>query len=104
MKITVNISEDDYRTMVINNKAQAGSLKLLSATEGSFNAWKTNHSNGPALIKKLPHGRVTCNINGVRVTLFFKPQEETFSSNFGEVANEFYDAQGFTIKQIRTFA
>lgn len=71
MKITLHISDADYRDLVQAGRRMRGSIGLINPTEGTFNR---HHNEGRPRAKnyrfcKLTHGRVSVTDERVRMTL-----------------------------------
>ncbi len=71
MKITLNISDKDYRDLITKGHRMRGSIGLINVTEATFNR---HHLGGRAQapsyrFQKLAHGRVSITNERVRLTL-----------------------------------
>lgn len=71
MKLTLNISDADYRDLIAKGRRMRGSIGLINTTEATFNR---HHTGGRAhardyRFQKLAHGRVSITDERVRLTL-----------------------------------
>lgn len=69
MKITLQISDAVYASLLSGNARIQGSIGLVSPTEGNFNAHRRVRERPGTKYIKLPHGRVSVNTEDVRLTL-----------------------------------
>ena len=76
MNVTVQISDEVYKSLVAGGNRVKGTIALVSPNEGNFNAWRT--SNGKREIRryiKLPHGRASVGMENVRLHLCIDREE-----------------------------
>lgn len=71
MKLTLNISDADYRDLISRSRRMRGSIGLINTTEATFNR---HHPYGRPRerdyrFQKLAHGRVSITNERVRLTL-----------------------------------
>ena len=69
MKITLNISDADYASLLNGTCRLRGSIGLLSPTEGTFNLHASTGGRGHREYRKLPHGCVSLSAENLRLTL-----------------------------------
>lgn len=70
MNISIQISDEVYKTLVTSGNRVKGTIALVNLHEGNFNAWKTS-VNRREMRKyiKLPHGRASVGLENVRLHL-----------------------------------
>ena len=71
MKVTLNISDADYRDLISKSRRMRGSIGLINTTEATFNR---HHAESRPKARdyrfhKLAHGRVSITDERVRLTL-----------------------------------
>lgn len=70
MDITIQISDEVYKSLMAGGNRVKGTISLVSPKVGNFNAWRTN--SGKRRFRqfiKLPHGRASVSAENVRLTL-----------------------------------
>ena len=77
MKLTLNISDADYRELISKPRRMRGSIGLIDLKEATFNR---HHSDGRSQkhdyrFQKLAHGRVSITDDRVRLTLHIDRSE-----------------------------
>ena len=76
MNITIQLSDEVYKSLVASGNRVKGTIALVNPKEGNFNAWRTN--NGKREIRryiKLPHGRASVGMENVRLHLCIDREE-----------------------------
>lgn len=69
MYIKIQINDATYAQLLNSNKRIKGSIRLVSPTEGNFNAHNCIRNQPNHQYMKLPHGRVSVNDEKVRLHL-----------------------------------
>ena len=69
MNITLQLSDEVYKTLLNEGGRLPGSLGLVSPTEGNFNAYRRNMPKPGNKYIKLPHGRASVGGSHVCLTL-----------------------------------
>jgi hypothetical protein len=101
MKLTLNISDADYRELISKSRRMRGSIGLIDLKEATFNR---HHSDGRSQARdyrfhKLPHGRVSITDKTVRLSLNIERSETNICASEC-IDEESRTASDFVFEQI----
>ena len=99
MNVMIQINDVDYASLLNGSSRIQGSIRLVSPTEGNFNAHRRTRSKPGTQYMRLPHGKVSVSDDNVRMHLLISrdemidaPQailgESIDASNFVEIVTD----------------
>lgn len=100
MNITIQISDNDYKSLIDSNKRLSGSIALVNPSEGNFHAYKMYEPHKGAKYIRLPHGRACITEKSVSLRLCVS-RSETDISPTDAIYDETWKARQFFDKQLQ---
>lgn len=76
MEIKIQISDAVYAQLLNGTKRVQGSIAMVNAQEGNFNAYARNTDKEKDTVYKLPHGTLRINDRRTSVRLWFDRKRE----------------------------
>lgn len=76
MEIKIQISDAVYAQLLNGTRRVQGSIAMVNAQEGNFNAYLRRANDGKDTVYKLPHGTVRINDKRTSMRLWFDRKNE----------------------------
>ncbi len=101
MNITIQISDEVYKSLLSGSARVPGTIALISPTEGNFNAWRPRSPHtDPRMYIRLPHGRASIGQNNVRLSLCVDLCESLAQSPGATLVSESVRASAFVERSL----
>ena len=90
MNVMIQLSDATYASLLNGKSRIQGSIGLINTNEGNFNEHRRYASKKRTYYKRLPHGKVSVNDEGMRMHLCIRHDDWTYGPE--AIRNESADA------------